>query len=138
MRFGAINPTVIEQFRGGHEIDAVPGVTRQDHILLTTVGRRSGEPRTVPLRIFREEGNRLIVVAGNGGEPAHPAWYLNLLAAPRATVETDKETYEIEATVLSGEDRAALWALFHEQHPGMSEYLAGADRVVPVVALTRI
>jgi deazaflavin-dependent oxidoreductase (nitroreductase family) len=138
MKFDAVNPSVIDQFRNGREIiEGVPGVTRKDHILLTTVGRRSGDRRTVPLRIFHVDGDRLIVVAGNGGEPAHPGWYHNVLANPLVTVEDDRETYDAVATVLTGEEREGLWQLFHERQPGLSEYLAGADRVVPVVALTR-
>jgi deazaflavin-dependent oxidoreductase (nitroreductase family) len=138
MKFDAVNPSVIEQFRNGREvIEGVPGVTRKDHILLTTVGAKSGQRRTVPLRVFREEGDRLIVVAGNGGEPTHPGWYHNILADPQVTIENDRETYAATATVLSGEERAKLWTLFHEQHAGLSQYLAGTNRVVAVVALDR-
>jgi deazaflavin-dependent oxidoreductase (nitroreductase family) len=138
MKFGTINPGVIEQFRAGQEIEGLPGVSRKNHILLTTVGRRSGEKRTVPLRVFAEEGDRIVVVAGNGGEPSHPAWYLNLLADSRATVENDRETYEAVASVVTGEERDRLWKSFDEQQPGLSEYLANAGREVAVVALTRI
>jgi deazaflavin-dependent oxidoreductase (nitroreductase family) len=139
MKFDAVNPSVIDQFRSGREvIEGVPGVTRQDHVLLTTVGRRTGERRTVPLRVFLADGDRLIVVAGNGGEPAHPGWYHNILADSRVTVEDDRATYDAVATVLTGAEREKLWQLFHERQPGLSQYLAGANRVVPVVALTRV
>jgi deazaflavin-dependent oxidoreductase (nitroreductase family) len=136
--FRTVNPGVIDQFRAGQEIEGLPGVSRKDHILLTTVGRRTGERRTVPLRIFLADGDRLVVVAGNGGAPSHPAWYLNLLGDPRATVETTEESYDAVATVLNGDERDDLWKLFHDQNPGMAEYLAGASgRVIPVVALAR-
>lgn len=139
MKFDAVNPSVIDQFRDGREvIEGVPGVTRKDHILLTTVGRRTGRRRTVPLRVFLDNGDRLIVVGGNGGEPAHPGWYHNILANPRVTVEDDRETYDAVATDIAGEERERLWKSFHERQPGLSEYLAGANRVVPVVALARI
>jgi deazaflavin-dependent oxidoreductase (nitroreductase family) len=138
MDFKTVNPGVIERFRSGQEIEDVPGVSRKDHILLTTVGRTSGQRRTVPLRVFSEEANRLVVVAGNGGKPSHPAWYLNLVADPRATVENGQEVYDAVATMLTGEEREGLWTLFQEQNPGMTEYLAGAaGRVIPVVALAR-
>ncbi|HEX3781223.1 MAG TPA: nitroreductase/quinone reductase family protein [Pseudonocardiaceae bacterium] len=138
MKFDAVNPSVIEQFRDGREvIEGVPGVTRSDHILLTTIGARSGERRTVPLRVFRAEHDRLIVVAGNGGEPTHPGWYHNILANPRVIVENSHETYDATGTVLSGAERERLWTLFNEEQPGLSRYLAGANRVVAVVALDR-
>jgi deazaflavin-dependent oxidoreductase (nitroreductase family) len=138
MEFGKINPQVIKQFRSGQEIEGVPGVSRENHILLTTVGRESGKKRTTPLRVFLERGDQLVVVAGNGGRVPNPAWYLNLLEEPRATIEDDKETYEATATVITGEERDELWTLFQEQNPGLTEYLAGAaGRVIPVVALTR-
>jgi len=139
MKFDAVNPSVIDQFRDGREvIEGVPGVTRKDHILLTTVGRRSSRRRTVPLRVFLEDGDRLIVVAGNGGEPAHPGWYHNLLTNPRVTVEDDRETYDALATEITGEERESLWKLLNERQPALSAYLAGANRVVPVVAIDRI
>jgi deazaflavin-dependent oxidoreductase (nitroreductase family) len=55
-------------------------------LLLSTVGRRSGEPRTAPL-IHRTDGDRWIVVASKGGAPANPGWYENLLANPDITIE---------------------------------------------------
>lgn len=138
MGFKTVNPYVIEQFRSGREIEGVPGASRKDHILLTTIGRKSGQRRTIPLRVFLEQDDRLVVVAGNGGEPSNPAWYLNLLARPRVTIEDGRETYEAAATVITGEERDNLWTLFNEQHPGMSEYLTGAaGRAIPVVALIR-
>jgi deazaflavin-dependent oxidoreductase (nitroreductase family) len=136
--FKTLNPQVIEQFRSGREIEGVPGVSRENHILLTTVDRRTGRKRTTPLRVFLKQGDRLVVVAGNAGRPPNPGWYLNLVADPRVTVEDPQETYEAVATVLKGDERDGLWTLFHEQNPGMTEYLAGAaGRVIPVVALTR-
>jgi deazaflavin-dependent oxidoreductase (nitroreductase family) len=50
-------------------------------LLLTTSGRRSGEPRPVTLTYF-EDGNRFVVVASNAGENRHPAWWLNLEEHP--------------------------------------------------------
>jgi deazaflavin-dependent oxidoreductase (nitroreductase family) len=137
MKFDAINPGVIEQFRAGQEIEGLPGVSRENHILLTTLGRKSGQRRTIPLRVFHQEGDRIVVVAGNGGESTHPAWYHNILANPQVTVEDHEQTYQAVASVITGEEWESLWKYFDEQHAGLSEYLAGAGRVIPVVALTR-
>ncbi|WP_328609168.1 nitroreductase family deazaflavin-dependent oxidoreductase [Amycolatopsis sp. NBC_00345] len=139
MEFKTINPQVIEQFRSGREIEGVPGVTRENHILLTTLGRTSGRRQTIPLRVFHAHGDRLVVVAGNGGRAPNPGWYLNLVAEPRVTIEDGEETYDAVATEITGAERDELWQLFKEQNPGLTEYLAGAaGRVIPVVALTRI
>jgi deazaflavin-dependent oxidoreductase (nitroreductase family) len=138
MEFKTINPQVIEQFRSGREIEGVPGVSRENHILLTTLGRQSGRRQTIPLRVFDAQGDRLVVVAGNGGRAPNPGWYLNLLAEPRVTIEDGDETYDAVAAEITGAERDELWQSFKEQNPGMTEYLAGAaGRVIPVVALTR-
>lgn len=138
MDFKTVNPHVIDQFRRGREIDGVPGVSRENHILLTTIGRESGRAQTIPLRVFHRQDDRLVVVAGNGGRSPNPGWYLNLVVDPRVTVEDGKETYGAVATEITGDERNELWRLFTEENPGMSEYLAGAaGRVIPVVALTR-
>ncbi|MFF1820105.1 nitroreductase/quinone reductase family protein [Kribbella sp. NPDC058245] len=136
--FKTLNPHVIEQFRSGREIEGVPGVSRENHILLTTVGRKSGSPQTIPLRVFHAQGDRLVVVAGNGGAAPNPGWYLNLTAEPRVTIQDTKETYDAVATEITGDERNELWRLFKEENPGLTEYLAGAaGRVIPVIALTR-
>jgi deazaflavin-dependent oxidoreductase (nitroreductase family) len=138
MDFKTLNPNVIEQFRSGREIEAVPGVSRENHILLTTIGRKSGRAQTIPLRVFQTQGDRLVVVAGNGGAPPNPGWYLNLMTEPHVTIEDTKETYDAVATEITGDERNELWRLFKDENPGLTEYLAGAaGRVIPVIALTR-
>lgn len=105
-------------------------------LLLTTVGRRSGERRTSPLVCLRD-GGRVLVFASNGGAPAHPAWYHNLLAWPRVTVELGTETFAAVADPLEGEERDALFARQARLNPAFAGYQAGTDRVIPVVALYR-
>ena len=137
MEFKAVNTQVIAQFRAGGEIEGVPGVSRQNHILLTTVGRKSGRERTTPVRVFLNSGDRVIVVAGNGGRASNPAWYLNLVAEPRVRIEDAHGTYVAVATVLSGAERDELWGVIQEQNPGLVGYLAGAGREIPIVAFTK-
>ena len=50
-------------------------------LLLTTKGRKSGEPRTKPL-IYEADGDRYVIVASKGGAPEHPDWYQNLRGRP--------------------------------------------------------
>ncbi len=105
-------------------------------LLLTTVGRSSGEPRTTPL-IHRIDGERWIVVASKGGAPAHPSWYENLLANPEASIEVRDETVPVRASTAEGEERARLWSLMTEAWPAYDDYQANTEREIPVVVLTR-
>ncbi len=105
-------------------------------LLLSTVGRRSGEPRTTPL-IHRVDGERWIVVASKGGAPAHPSWYENLLADPEATIEVGDQTIPVLASTAAGEERARLWSLMTEAWPAYDEYQGRTEREIPVVVLAR-
>jgi deazaflavin-dependent oxidoreductase (nitroreductase family) len=103
-------------------------------LLLTTVGRRSGEPRTVPL-IYLDDGDRLVIVASQGGLPTHPAWYHNLVAHPRVTAQTWRRIREMDAHVADDAERAALWPRLVEMYADYDEYQARTDRQIPVVVL---
>ena len=58
----------------------------QKMLLLTTIGRRTGKPRTVPL-LYVDDGEAMVVIGSNWGGPAHPTWVRNLLANPEARVQ---------------------------------------------------
>jgi deazaflavin-dependent oxidoreductase (nitroreductase family) len=106
-------------------------------LLLTTTGRKSGEPRTTPL-IHRTDGDRWVVVASKGGAPEHPSWYQNLLADPEATIEVKAEEIPVRTTTASGEERARLWSLMAEVWPAYDDYQQETDREIPVVVFTRL
>jgi deazaflavin-dependent oxidoreductase (nitroreductase family) len=106
-------------------------------LLLTTTGRKSGEPRTTPL-IHRTDGDRWVVVASKGGAPEHPSWYQNLLADPEATIEVKAEEIPVRTTTASGEERARLWSLMAEVWPAYDDYQQKTDREIPVVVFTRL
>jgi deazaflavin-dependent oxidoreductase (nitroreductase family) len=106
-------------------------------LLLTTTGRKSGEPRTTPL-IHRTDGDRWVVVASKGGAPEHPSWYQNLLADPEATIEVKAEEIPVRTTTASGEERARLWSLMAEVWPAYDDYQKKTDREIPVVVFTRL
>ncbi|EGX59428.1 hypothetical protein SZN_12518 [Streptomyces zinciresistens K42] len=107
-------------------------------LLLTTTGARSGRPHTVPVGYLPDGGARVLVIASAGGAPRHPAWFHNLLARPRVTVESGAFTYEARAVVLDGEERDAAFARAVESEPGWADYQARTARVIPVVALHEI
>jgi deazaflavin-dependent oxidoreductase (nitroreductase family) len=105
-------------------------------LLLTTTGRRSGEPRTTPL-IHRTDGDRWVVVASKGGAPENPSWYENLKADPDATIEIPGEEVPVRAAAAEGEERARLWSLMAEVWPAYDDYQARTEREIPVVVLSR-
>jgi deazaflavin-dependent oxidoreductase (nitroreductase family) len=104
-------------------------------LLLTTTGRRSGKAITRPVGYFDHDGVRY-VVASNGGAPADPAWYRNLLAHPEVTVEVGRERYQAVATPAAGEERARLWEHAVAVAPAYGKYAHG-PREIPVVVLRR-
>jgi deazaflavin-dependent oxidoreductase (nitroreductase family) len=103
-------------------------------LLLTTTGRKSGEPRTSPL-IYGQDGDDYILVASVGGMPNHPAWYLNLKADPRAHLQIKGEHLDVEAREVEGEEKARLWAIMQAIWPNYDSYQSRTDRVIPVLAL---
>ena len=103
-------------------------------LLLTTTGRTSGEPRTVPL-IFDRDGDRLIIVASKGGAPQHPHWYRNLVATPDVEVQVRDATRRVRARTAEGDERVRLWKLMTQMWPSYDEYQARTERTIPVVVL---
>lgn len=128
-----INKRVIAQFRAGGPIE---GMQRERLVLLTTTGRRSGEPRTTPL-MFHRDGDRVLVIASNIGAATHPDWYLNTVARPQVTVEIGEETYPAVATPTEGADRERVWTMLKQTYPFFADHEKATDRAIPVVALTR-
>jgi deazaflavin-dependent oxidoreductase (nitroreductase family) len=105
-------------------------------LLLTTMGRTSGESRTTPL-IHRTDGDRWVVVASKGGAPANPSWFENLQANPEATIQVGGEKVPVRATTAEGEERDRLWSLMTEVWPAYDEYQARTEREIPAVVLSR-
>jgi deazaflavin-dependent oxidoreductase (nitroreductase family) len=105
-------------------------------LLLTSTGHSSGELRTTPL-IHRTDGDRWVIVASKGGAPEHPAWYQNLRANPRASIQVMGEEIPVIASTAAGEERTRLWALLAEVWPAYDDYQRKTDREIPVVVLTR-
>lgn len=134
MDIKAINRQVIDQFRAGGDIE---GMHRDRLVLLTTTGVKSGQRRTTPM-MFHREDDRLYVIASNVGAPRHPDWYLNLAAHPQVTVEVGDETYDARAEPLQGQERERVWAMLKDNYPFFAEHEAKTDRIIPVVALTRV
>ena len=111
-------------------------VGRAPILLLTTIGRRSGEPRTAPL-LYLRDGERLAIVASFGGHPKHPVWYLNLTANPEVNVQVGRDRFDAAARTATPEERERLWPLFVEMYPGYAGYQEKTTREIPIVLLER-
>ncbi|MDX6740160.1 nitroreductase family deazaflavin-dependent oxidoreductase [Actinocorallia sp. A-T 12471] len=104
-------------------------------LLITTRGRRSGTPRRTAL-IYGRDGDRLLVVASNGGAAAQPAWYLNLTAHPEVEIQVGADKFRASARTATPEEKQALWPVMTEIFPLYTEYEAKSPRDIPLVILT--
>lgn len=103
-------------------------------LLLTTVGRKSGNILTIPL-IFGEADGAYVVIASKGGAERHPAWYLNLTNDPNVTVQVKADRMDVRARVAEGEERERLWSMMRGIYAPYDDYQAKTSRQIPVVVL---
>ncbi|HSI94018.1 MAG TPA: nitroreductase family deazaflavin-dependent oxidoreductase [Jiangellaceae bacterium] len=103
-------------------------------LILTTSGRKTGQPRQHAL-IFREEDGRYVVVASKGGAANHPEWYQNLTANPEVQVQVRGERFPARARDATPDERPRLWAMMNEVWPDYEGYQAKTSREIPVVIL---
>ena len=130
------NQAVIAEFRAndgkvGGQFEGAP------LLLLTTTGAKTGRRLTSPV-MYNTDGDRLLIFASKAGAPTNPAWYHNLVANSKVTLEVGAETFDATATVLEGEERDRLFARQAAQYPGFAEYQANTTRTIPVIALERL
>ena len=105
-------------------------------LILTTTGRRSGDPRSTPL-IYGKHGDDYVVVASKGGAEEHPAWYLNLSAEPDVTVQVRGDRFQAHARTAADDEKPELWKLMTARWPAYDEYQHKTARDIPVVVLER-
>ncbi|MFN8218061.1 MAG: nitroreductase family deazaflavin-dependent oxidoreductase [Solirubrobacterales bacterium] len=103
-------------------------------LLLTTTGRRSGQPRTAPL-VYLADGERMVVIGSNAGNARVPAWALNLKANPDAEVEIRGRRQAVRARVAEGAEREDLWRRCNQQYAGFDDYAERTDRDIAVFVL---
>jgi len=103
-------------------------------ISLTTTGRKSGQPRQVPLFAF-DDRDRLVIVGSRGGSAKDPEWAGNLRADPRATVTRDDEEWAVRAYEVDGEERDRLWRLVVAGFPLYESYRRRTSRLIPIFVL---
>lgn len=90
-------------------------------LLITTIGRRSGQPRTTPL-LYVRDSDSFVVIGSNWGQATQPAWSGNLLVKPDAVVSVKGRRIPVRATLVEGADRERLWRLLLERWPPYATY----------------
>jgi F420H(2)-dependent quinone reductase len=100
--------------------------------LVTTTGRKTGQPRTVPL-LHMADGERVILVASQGGLPENPQWYGNIRAEPKIEIRFGRVTRTMVARTADEAERAELWPRLTALYADFDNYQAWTNRTIPVV-----
>ncbi len=108
-------------------------------LMLTTVGRKSGQPRTHALTYWRDGGN-IVVIASNGGANKHPDWYFNLIASPQVKVNIKGKDNEMTARNATTDERARIWPQVVKDWGNYARYKAAVKdiREIPIVVLEKV
>jgi deazaflavin-dependent oxidoreductase (nitroreductase family) len=105
-------------------------------MLLTTSGRKTGQPRSVILA-YINDGPNLITMAMNGWDPAEPAWWLNLLRDPHATaVLPDGSSHSVTAHEAREAERERLWSRLRQVTPHLDAWATRRGTPTAVVVLS--
>ena len=105
-------------------------------LLLTTKGRKSGEPRTIPI-IFTSHRDSFVIIASKGGAPTHPKWYLNVLDDPHVQVQVRADKFDAIARTAEPPEREQLWGEAVKVWPNYDIYQSRTSRIIPVVVIER-
>lgn len=100
--------------------------------ILTTTGRKSGELRDSPL-LYLQEGDRIVLVASQGGRATNPMWYLNLKANPKVSFQTQTQTLALIARDATDTERDEYWPKLDAMYPDFVNYRSYTDRKIPIV-----
>ena len=100
--------------------------------LLTTIGRKTGEPRTSPV-LYLREGDRVIIAASRAGSEKHPMWYLNLKANPNITVQIKGDVLHLTAREATEQERSEYWPKLVAMYSSFEDYQSWTDRVIPIL-----
>ncbi|MCW2755819.1 MAG: Deazaflavin-dependent nitroreductase [Marmoricola sp.] len=132
------NAEVIEEFRT-HEGRVSGPFEGAPVVLVHHVGRRTGQAHVNPMMYLAGEDGVIYVFASKGGAPTNPDWYYNLVAAGSTEVEVGTETYAVDVTEETGDERDRIYAEQASRYPGFAEYAekTAGIRTIPVLRLTR-
>jgi len=126
----AFNRKLIEEIRANGGKITIGPMAGSSPLVLTTKGRKSGEPQTVVIG-WRPSGAAMVVIASNNGAAEHPQWYRNLMEDPHATAEVNGNKFDVRARTTQGEERTRMGALIDY----LERQQALTTREIPVVVL---
>ena len=106
-------------------------------LVLTTVGRKSGELRRTPLAYIPDGEGNWLIIAAYAGAVNNPAWYHNIAAHPdRVSIELDGRTHDVTVEELHGQERERAWQQIVDANDRFAKYQQKTDRQLPVIRLT--
>lgn len=105
-------------------------------LLLTTTGRKSGQPRDIAI-IYTPYKDSYVIIASKGGSPTHPLWYLNILEDPNVEVQVKGDKFKAVARTAPSPEREQLWGEAVKTWPRYDLYQSRTERRIPVVVLDR-
>lgn len=104
-------------------------------LLLHTTGAKTGQERISPMMYQKVDGG-YAVFASYAGRDTNPAWFHNLVAHPKASIEVGTDTVGVHARVLDDAEREPIWTAQKKDYPGFADYETKTTRQIPVVVLT--
>ena len=104
-------------------------------LILTTIGRESGQPRETMLTSPTQPAGSVVLVAAFGGDDRHPACYLNLRDNPDVEILMRGRHQKMKARVATADEKAQLWPLVVAAYKGYAGYQTKTDRDIPLVIL---
>lgn len=105
-------------------------------LLLTTKGKKTGQPRTKAL-MYVPHDEAYVVIASNLGKEDHPAWWYNLQAEPKASVQIGSSRFTVHAREAQENERESIWQALAEKTPDYEQYRSWTSRRIPLVVLER-
>jgi deazaflavin-dependent oxidoreductase (nitroreductase family) len=106
-------------------------------VIITSLGASSGKLRKFALMRVEHDGEYALI-ASKGGDPAHPAWYHNLIAEPIVEIQDGTEPHDYRTEIVTGDERAAWWDRGVAIYPPYTEYQEKTDREIPVFVARRV
>jgi deazaflavin-dependent oxidoreductase (nitroreductase family) len=123
----------------GHIVDLreIGGLRFTTTLLLSVIGRKSGQARITPL-IYGGIGGEIVVVASKGGADVHPQWYQNLKSNAQVSVQVGTQAFRASWREPQGAERARVWNFMEANYPPYKDYQAATQREIPLVMLTAL
>ena len=131
--FSHIHKTVLLA-TGGRLMQRLGGL---DMLLLTTIGRKTGNLRSTPL-LYIEHGGEYYCAASFAGNDRNPEWFLNLVSDPHVELLVRNKRFPAEAHLISGQERIKAWGKLVNYHSDFAIYQRRTERAIPVIKFSPI